>query len=187
MNKKFFMVFVEGEELPKYQHDTEAAAEKEAQRLADKLGKNAFVLEANKTVTPSNVVDSFSNACKYLGRDVAGCGSENPHHKAITAIFKLVTIAEAWNIADEFVPDFSNDNQWKYIPWFKYKKATGSVVDQFGRTVSYGTSAGFVCVNSACVVTAASVDFGSRMCFKTSERAIKFGEQFIDLWNDFLL
>ena len=37
MNKKFFIVYVEGENTPTVQHGNLKKAEKEAQRLADKL------------------------------------------------------------------------------------------------------------------------------------------------------
>ena len=43
----------------------------------------------------------------------------NPKHiKALIALNKLFTIAEAWNKEDEFVPDFSDLNQDKWFPLF---------------------------------------------------------------------
>ena len=93
------------------------------------------------------------------------------HAKALNALNKLFTIAEAWNKADNFIPDFSNRNQYKYFPWFVYNDKT----------------AGFVFANSTYTASYASAHVGSRLCFSTSERAEQFGKQFIDLWNDFLL
>ena len=93
------------------------------------------------------------------------------HAKALDALNKLFTIAEAWNKVDNFVPDFSNRNQYKYYPWFKYNDK----------------AAGFVCAAASCTAATTSASFGSRLCFKSEERAIQFGKQFIDLWNDFLL
>ena len=93
------------------------------------------------------------------------------HAKALNALNKLFTIAEAWNKADNFVPDFSNRNQYKYFPWFVYNdKAAGFVYAYMNRTASY-----------------AIASIGSRLCFSTRERAEEFGRVFIDLWNDFLL
>lgn len=96
----------------------------------------------------------------------------NPRHlKALAALNKLFTIAEAWNKADDFVPDFSNQNQYKYYPWFVYDR----------------DAAGFVYANSDGTATNTSANFGSRLCFKTANRARQFGEMFADLYNEVFL
>lgn len=96
----------------------------------------------------------------------------NPKHmKALVALNELFTIAQAWNKEDNFTPDFSNRNQTKWFPWFVYSNA----------------NAGFVCAPAYGTATYAGAVIGSRLCFKTSDRARQFGEQFIDLWNDVLL
>ena len=96
----------------------------------------------------------------------------NPRHiKALAALNKLFTIAEAWNKADDFVPDFSNENQYKYFPWFVYDK----------------DAAGFVYAHAHHTATNTNADFGSRLCFKTANRARQFGEMFIDLYNEVFL
>lgn len=96
----------------------------------------------------------------------------NPNHvEALIALNELFTIAEAWNKADEFVPDFSNGNQDKWFPWFYYNKdAAGFVYAYANPTPSY-----------------AYASFVSRLCFKSANRARQFGKQFIDLWNKVLL
>ena len=176
MSKKFFMVFIEGENTPTVQHDNLKEAEKEAQKLADKYGKKAFVLESTSLITPDEInvkVDSFEAALEYLGRKNNACMSGIPdkHVKAMVAMYKLITIAEAWNKEDNFIPDFSNHKQYKYFPWFIYND----------------NAAGFVCAVTGCAASYAGARLGSRLCFSTSERAEQFGKQFIDLWNDFLL
>ena len=96
----------------------------------------------------------------------------NPKHiKALIALNELFTIAEAWNMEDEFVPDFSDWNQDKWFPWFKYDKDVAK----------------FVCADTINAATAASAHLGSRLCFKTSERAEQFGKQFDDLYNEVFL
>lgn len=96
----------------------------------------------------------------------------NPKHlKALIALNKLFTIAEAWNKEDDFVPDFSDCNQDKWFPWFKYDK----------------DAAGFVCANTAYAPTFANANFGSRLCFKSSARAAQFGKQFENLYNEVFL
>lgn len=89
------------------------------------------------------------------------------HIKALIALNELFTIAEAWNKADEFEPDFSNRNQWKYFPWFTYNN----------------DAAGFVCAYATGTATYAGAAAGSRLCFKTSARAKQFGKQFAHLYN----
>lgn len=96
----------------------------------------------------------------------------NPRHlKALSALNKLFTIAEAWNKADDFVPDFRNAIQYKYYPWFVYDK----------------DAAGFVFANTNYSATYTYAYFGSRLCFKTANRACQFGEMFADLYNEVFL
>lgn len=96
----------------------------------------------------------------------------NPKHiEALVALNELFTIAEAWNKADGFVPDFSDYSQEKWFPWFKYDK----------------DAARFVCVSMYSATSYVSAYLGSRLCFKTRERAEQFGKQFIELYNKVFL
>nr|DAG15021.1 MAG TPA: hypothetical protein [Caudoviricetes sp.] len=96
----------------------------------------------------------------------------NPKHiKALIALNELFTIAQAWNKADDFVPDFSNSMQDKWFPWFVYDKG----------------AAGFVCAYSAATPSYTHAYIGSRLCFKTRNRAIQFGKQFVGLYNQVFL
>ena len=96
----------------------------------------------------------------------------NPKHiKALIALNELFTIAQAWNKADDFVPDFSNSMQDKWFPWFVYDKG----------------SAGFVFAVTNHAPSATYALFGSRLCFKTRNRAIQFGKQFVGLYNQVFL
>lgn len=96
----------------------------------------------------------------------------NPKHiKALIALNELFTIAQAWNKADDFVPDFSNSMQDKWFPWFVYDKG----------------AAGFVCATTYHTATHTGADFGSLLCFKTRNRAIQFGKQFVGLYNQVFL
>lgn len=96
----------------------------------------------------------------------------NPKHiKALIALNELFTIAQAWNKADDFVPDFSNSMQDKWFPWFVYDKG----------------AAGFVYATTYLTPSATSAYLGSRLCFKTRNRAIQFGKQFVGLYNQVFL
>lgn len=153
-----------------------------------------FTLDEIECKEINEVVTTYKEAREYLGgkpnadftvtkkilsgncvqlEDVARLVSElNPKHvKAIIAFNRLCTIAQAWNKADGFEPDFSNTSQYKYFPWFVYDNG----------------AAGFVCANTYHTATATGAYVGSRLCFKTRERAEQFGKQFIELWNQVLL
>lgn len=118
---------------------------------------------------------SYLQARDLLHNEIRPCdfwGSLNPtHFEALDALNKLFTIAQAWNIRDGFVPDFSNRGQKKWFPWFTYEKATKRFV--FSSTVYTPTSA--------------FANIGSRLCFKTQGRAEQFGKQFADLYNKVFL
>lgn len=153
-----------------------------------------FTLDEIESKEINEVVTTYEEAREYLGgkpnadftvakkilsgncvqlEDVARLVSElNPKHvKAIIAFNHLCTIAQAWNKADGFEPDFSNTSQYKYFPWFVYDD--GAAV--------------FVCAYTNSASTHAPAYIGYRLCFKTRERAMQFGKQFIDLWNQVLL
>lgn len=96
----------------------------------------------------------------------------NPKHiKALIALNELFTIAQAWNKADDFVPDFSNSMQDKWFPWFVYDKG----------------AAGFVFAGTNYTPSSTDASIGSRLCFKTRNRAIQFGKQFVGLYNQVFL
>ena len=114
-----------------------------------------------KKILSGNVVQ-----LEYVARLVTDI---NPKHlKSLIALNKLFTIAEAWNKEDGFVPDFSDWEQDKWFPWFVYDE----------------DAAGFVYAYTHHTAADAYAHFGSRLCFKTPERAEQFGKQFEDLYND---
>ena len=128
-----------------------------------------FTLDEIKNKGINEVITTYEEAREYLGEhhvkldDVSNLVKEvdQKHIKAPIAFNRLYSIAQAWNKADKFKPDFSNRNQDKCFPWFVYSNDAAGV-----SMFPY---------------------IGSRLCFKTRERVRQFGKQFIDLWNDFLL
>lgn len=160
----------------------------------DYLSPFDFVLEEVECKDVNEVITSFDSARKALGikpnadfyavtrkhsekvahlQEAARLITDiNPKHiEALIALNELFTIAEAWNKEDEFVPDFSDWNQDKWFPWFKYDEDV----------------AGFVYASTASTPADAYPPFGSLLCFKTSERAAQFGKQFVDLYNEVFL
>lgn len=148
-----------------------------------------FTLEEIESKEINEVIATFEEARKYLkgnpnddftvAANILSANDVNKlvkevnlkHIKALIAYNRLCTIAQAWNKADGFEPDFSNTSQYKYFPWFEYSRgAAGLVLEDIG-----------------CAASLVRANFGSRLCFKTKERAMQFGKQFIDLWNDVFL
>ena len=160
----------------------------------DYLSPFDFVLEEVEVNEVNEIITNFESARKALGgkpnrdftiaqkilpenaiqlEDVVKLVNDiNPKHiEALIALNKLFTIAQAWNKEDGFVPDFSDWNQDKWFPWFKYDN----------------DAAGFVVAHTRSAPTSAAANIGSRLCFKSSERAEQFGKQFIDLYNKVFL
>lgn len=147
-----------------------------------------FVLEEVERPQVNEVVTDFKRARKALGLKPNTCynlsehvpkfvSDINPKHiEALIALNKLFTIAEAWNKEDGFVSDFSDWEQEKWFPRFKYDE----------------DAAGFVCadvqyMSTHYTLTNVAAYINSRLCFKTSERAAQFGRQFADLYNKVFL
>ena len=138
----------------------------------------------------NEVITDFESAKKYLvgnTNDVFGVAKKrisksidpkkdaeilikelNPKHiESLVALNRLFTIAEAWNKADGFVPDYSDWQQGWWFPWFSYDE----------------DAARFVYANTLNAPATAYALIASRICFKTSERAKQFGKQFAELYN----
>ena len=160
----------------------------------DYLSPFDFVLEEVECKEVNEVITDFESARKALGgkpnadftvskkilsgnvvqlNDVARLVTDiNPMHiEALIALNELFTIAQAWNKEDGFVPDFSDWNQDKWFPWFKYDE----------------DAAGFVFAYTNHAPANANANVGSRLCFKSSARAAQFGKQFADLYNKVFL
>lgn len=160
----------------------------------DYLSSFDFTLEEVECGDINEVITDFESARKALGikpnadfyvvkrkysekgiylEDVARLVTDInlKHLEALIALNKLFTIAQAWNKEDGFVPDFSDLNQDKWFPWFKYDK----------------DAAGFVFAYTIYAPSSALATIGSRLCFKTPERAEQFGKQFEDLYNKVFL
>ena len=75
-----------------------------------------------------------------------------------------------WNKVDEFVPNFLDNGQRKYYPYFVRDPDDAKQII-VNTSVTVGCDA--LCLN--------------RICFKSEKRAKQFGEQFIDLFKQILL
>lgn len=146
----------------------------------DYLSPFDFTLEEVECGDINEVITDFESARETLGLKALGSLNKfddvtklisdiNPKHiEALIALNELFTIAEAWNKEDEFVPNYSDWEQDKWYPWFKYSRDVARFV-------------------YADVVNTPTLSVGFRLCFKTSKRAEQFGKQFEDLYNKVFL
>src|SRR5574344_2063505 len=137
---------------------------------------------------------SYEASKEILGNDDSETSIKvsKSNAKVFKFLNKLITIAKAWNKLDNFVPDFSDKNQKRYIPRFILSNNKIAYYDTFCSYgicgfASDGALAGLGYFYSTDGVGTASAAIGFRSAFKTRERAEQFGKQFIALWNDFLL
>jgi hypothetical protein len=115
-------------------------------------------------------IKTFEDACKKVNTDPAKLpdvsGILEEFAKPIIAAYKLLIIYKAIN--NEWKPDWSNWDQYKYYPWFEVLSS--------GFGFSYST---YGYVN-------ARTGVGSRLCFESEEKAKYAGNQFLQLYKDFL-
>ena len=138
---------------------------------------------------------SYKASKEILGNDDSETSIKvsKSNAKVFKFLDELITIAKAWNKLDNFVPDFSDKNQNRYIPRFILSNNKIAYYDTLcsygicGSVTYYEAAAGLGCFCSYGVVGNANASVGFRYAFKTKERSEQFGKLFIDLWNNFLL
>jgi hypothetical protein len=114
-------------------------------------------------------VKTFEDACEVLGIDLIGFVDDD-NAPDESAYIKLKTIIKALN--EGWTPDWNNDNQPKYWPWFHLEKTKSN---PSGFRLFH---VGYYCYSDSAV--------GSRLCFKSRELAEYAAKQFEDLYKQFL-
>ena len=122
--------------------------------------------------TKEKTIASFEEACAARDLDpnkiIPDMSVYPPrHHAAMIAHAKMIIITEALN--DGWEPDWNNDDEYKYYPWF-YMDKPGF---RFG-------AAGYDC-------TSTFTTGGSRLCFRTRALAEYAGKTFIELYRDMMV
>jgi hypothetical protein len=175
MNKDFFMNFAEGKDVPAVKYDGEETAKDVAKELADKLNVDVFTLKVVARAYPKDItcrVKTYEDACEVIG--ISPVDENELKRLEFTedeiAYRKLKTIARALN--GDWEPDWTDRDEYKYWPWFY---------------TYYSMEESFVYANTNSKVSNMNAAIGSRLCFKTRELAKYAGEQFVDIYRDFLL
>ena len=120
----------------------------------------------NKNTIYFGDIQSYEDALKYLGKEpISETGD-----KSVDAFIKLKTIAEAWNRIDRFKVIYNSNAPAKHFPYF-WKDSASS----------------FGCCYSLTGVSYSDAAVGGRLCFRTSEIAVLFGDIFRDLYAEYLM
>lgn len=172
-------------------YDKATSAQKE-------LLENLFGREMFQPKDITERVKAFADAVAILGNDNQAvidyyAISDKTCTEDILAFAKLRVIAEALN--EGWKPTFRKGED-RYYPWFyTYSKSEFDKLEMYERKrcravgrggFSAHADYGLVCAYAVSASSLSYSDFGSRLAFKTKELAAYCGEQFIDIWADFL-
>lgn len=147
-------------------------------------------------------IKTYEDACEALGIkpmtslfiEYEACMKEEVIDIAHIAYIKLCTIAQAINNDKDF-PRFVKD-EYRYYPYFILynQKEVDEMSDEdksrlvfWGGNASDGAYCGMACAYSHNAWSSAVADLGSRLAVSSSEQAIYFGNQFKELWKDYLI
>lgn len=170
------------------------------------FGKKVFEA-AKPTLDDYKTIRTYEDACVALKQDAIRVDSVNgdtttvltnlgarvniPSH--IVALMKLETISRAlWGRNFQPKPDGEGSKVYWY-PWFALwtkKEVEDMNPEQRGALLSahanYGANAGFGYLLAYSRSSNAYANIGFRLCQETEEKAKYFGQQFIELWAEYL-
>lgn len=170
------------------------------------FGKKVFEA-AKPTLDDYKTIRTYEDACVALKQDAIRVDSVNgdtttvltnlgarvniPSH--IVALMKLETISRAlWGRNFQPKPDGEGSKVYWY-PWFALwtkKEVEDMNPEQRGALLSanatYGALAGFGSLSASYRSSNALASLGFRLCQETEEKAKYFGQQFIELWAEYL-
>lgn len=170
------------------------------------FGKKVFEA-AKPTLDDYKTIRTYEDACVALKQDAIRVDSVNgdtttvltnlgarvniPSH--IVALMKLETISRAlWGRNFQPKPDGEGSKVYWY-PWFALwtkKEVEDMNPEQRGALLSAGALpgalAGFGCLDAIYRSSPANAYYGFRLCQETEEKAKYFGQQFIELWAEYL-
>jgi hypothetical protein len=139
------------------------AADDAGKRLLENLlGPDVFKKASGKI---TDRIKTFEDACAALEEDPDDNQFTDGEPDEI-AYRKIKVIARALN--EGWKPNWNNSNEYKWYPWFYLNNPGFRFIDTyFDCTYTYTTG-------------------GSRLCFKSQDLAKYAGEQFLNLYKDFI-
>ncbi|MBQ8969211.1 MAG: hypothetical protein IJ064_05725 [Bacteroidaceae bacterium] len=177
---------------------------KELATLLQKHGVEVENKEAIDSLLPiTERVKTFDDAVNILGvehpmvtmyKAITNLPDRTNDDKHIIAYAKLCIITAALN--EGWEPQFTED-EYRYFPWFVFY--TQSEIDEMddedkegirvlGRSgLSASAYAGVAYSLTSNASSGSYAGSGGRLCFKTRELAKYAGEQFLDIWADYVV
>ena len=154
----------------------------------------------NRPVTER--IKTFEDACNELGEENVlvqayrtaefnTSGNQNDVSDVV-AYLKLRVIAEALN--EGWEPKFAKDEH-RWYPWFHfYTRREIDKMDEekkkelwlFGGSSNRGASCGLACACSDYAWSHSTASISARLAVKSEALAKYFGQQFIDIWSDYV-
>lgn len=151
----------------------------------------------NRPVTER--IKTFEDAVKATGMTLPFDDNQLSYlPKDVVAYMKLRVIAAALNelhetTLDEF-PKFTTD-EYRWYPWFYlYTQEEIDKMDEekkkklwlFGGNSAFGSNCGLAYADSYDAWSASGSAFSARLAVKSEALAKYFGQQFIDIWSDYV-
>nr|DAU76582.1 MAG TPA: hypothetical protein [Caudoviricetes sp.] len=185
-------------ELIQINIDALIKAYKESSNDCKNTLESLFGEEIFKSKDITERIKTFEDACNELGIEHPFVRSYNLwknyggyNQPDADAYFKLRIICAALN--EGWEPQFTKD-EWRYFPWFTlYTQKEIDEMDEeqksrvVHRSYSYAYASGGVAyAYASSVASHAHTGFGSRLAFKSKELAIYAGEQFVEIWANYV-
>jgi hypothetical protein len=140
----------------------------QAFKEADSTGKALLTNLFGKKIFLEKITDrikTFEDACAEVGEDPDDDNFSEGTDDEI-AFKKIKVVIRALN--EGWKPNWDNSGQYKWYPWF------------------YMNKPGFRFDGTLCGISSTLAPGGSRLCFETEELAKYAGQQFLDLYKDFI-
>lgn len=185
-------------ELIQINTDTLIKAYKESSNDCKNTLESLFGEEIFKSKDITERIKTFEDACNELGIEHPFVRSYNLwknygeyNQLDVDAYLKLRIIAVALN--EGWEPQFTED-EWRYFPWFVlYTQKEIDEMDEeqksrvvYRSSVNASVNGGVAFANTVYDSSRTYALIGSRLAFKSSELAKYAGEQFIEIWADYV-
>lgn len=153
-----------------------------------------ILVEEQPNLKDYKSIKTYEDACTALGERVDEEKlSDAGVPKHIIALMKLELVCKALLGGEVKVYPDSEGNRWYYYPWFAlYTKDEVSRMSSEERglrlsaNAGYGATAGWGCASTTDRSSYSDAHVGFRLCLDTSEKALYFGQQFVELWAEYL-
>ena len=142
----------------------ENSTEKEKRLLEDLFGKKTFQLEVTERIkTVDDLLEENDLTRDEFDESCEGLEIDEIAYRLIKML--VIALNEGW------VPDWTDSSEYKYVPYFNMNDSSSA------SRFSYRGYVGWIALTYV----------GSRLCFKSAKLAKYAGQQFIDVYRDYIV